>query len=217
VSNGQTRTAGFRETIEGRHSVRQYDPSAQISEQELRELIQETTLAPSAMNLQTWRFLILTDPALKQKLFPITNGQRHVLDASAVIVIFGDLDAFQEPWRERIFTKAVAEGRMTEEAKENALATARRSPAKSLQAMRDSLLINGSLAAMQLMLAARARGYDTVPMTGYDVAAFREAFAVPDHLVNVLMLALGKAAHPVNATVRLDVDDLVYWNALPPR
>ena len=107
----------------------------------------------------------------------------------------GDLEAF---WQgERIYQRAVEAGYMTEEVKDSILSTINGwYQSKTLEELKNILMIDASLASMQLMLAAKARGYDTVPMSGYDVEQFRKAFDIPDRYVNVMLIALGKAAKP---------------------
>lgn len=205
----------FQDVMRGRHSVRVYDPSARISDGELRQLIAEATLAPSAHNLQTWRYLVVTDPALRAEILPLAGGQQQVVEASALILVLGDVEAFSPAWRERILDKAVREGKLTNEEREEQLGEAEgyrlaHSPAW----LRDVLLINGALAAMQLLLAARARGWDTVPMLGYDQEALQRLLHIPPNLVQVLMIALGRAAETPRATVRLDPSDVTFWNRL---
>jgi len=56
---------------------------------------------------------------------------------------------------------------------------------------------------MQFMLIARAKGYDTVPMGGYDKEKFKEAFGISDRYVPIMLIAVGKAAKPGHQTVRL--------------
>lgn len=68
---------------------------------------------------------------------------------------------------------------------------------------------------MQLMLVARAKGYDTVPMGGYDQAKFVEAFNIPERYAPVMLIAIGKAAKPGHPTVRLAVDDVAFFNEIP--
>ncbi|GAA3333320.1 hypothetical protein GCM10020331_096900 [Ectobacillus funiculus] len=46
---------------------------------------------------------------------------------------------------------------------------------------------------MQLMLVARSKGYDTVPMGGYDQAKFIEAFGISEQYVPVMLIAIGKS------------------------
>ncbi|ETT65684.1 NAD(P)H nitroreductase [Paenibacillus sp. FSL H8-457] len=54
--------------------------------------MRQATLAPSAANLQPWRFLVIDSPELKQKLLPIASNQQQVVEASAVIAVLGDLE-----------------------------------------------------------------------------------------------------------------------------
>ncbi|NBD28141.1 nitroreductase family protein [Paenibacillus sp. T1] len=179
----------------------------------MKELIGEAILAPNAHNLNTWRFMVFTDPVLKERLHKIALGQRQVLEASAVVALLGDLNAYSVENSDRLNQNAVDGGYMTEEVKEKINDSMDDfSGHADEQAKREWLMIDSGLAAMQFMLAAKARGYDTLPMIGYDVEAFRKEFDIPDNLVNVLMIAIGKAKKRGHASVRLEVDKVTYWN-----
>ncbi|MZQ84862.1 nitroreductase family protein [Paenibacillus sp. 5J-6] len=207
------RNANFYDVIHDRRSVRNYDTSVKVPDEEMKELIGEAILAPNAHNLNTWRFMVFTDPILKERLHKIALGQRQVLEAPAVVALLGDMNAYSVENSDRINQKAVDAGYMTEEAKEkinNSMDDF--SGHVSEQVKREWLMIDSGLAAMQFMLAAKARGYDTVPMIGYDVEEFRKEFNIPENLVNVLMIAVGKAKKPGHTSVRLEVDEVTYWN-----
>ena len=73
---------------------------------------------------------------------------------------------------------------------------------------------DGGLVSMQLMLAARARGLDTVPMGGYDAAKFKEAFGVGERYLPIMLIAVGKALNPGRPTVRLAVDEVTSFNEM---
>ena len=47
--------------------------------------------APSAWNLQPWRFVVVTEPELKQKLQQAAFNQPQVGAAAAVIVLYSDM------------------------------------------------------------------------------------------------------------------------------
>ncbi|OPA79429.1 nitroreductase family protein [Paenibacillus selenitireducens] len=203
----------FFTVVHERHSVRYYDPSVQISKQELEDILQEATLAPSSSNLQPWRFLVIDEQALKEKLLPIAYNQQQVVDASAVIAVFGDMEWFNEG--EKIYAKSVEAGYMSEAVKQQMVATVDNGYRNMDEARKKKIVhIDGGLISMQLMLVARAKGYDTVPMGGYDVAKFNEAFEIPAHYENIMLIALGKAAKPGHATVRLSVDEVTHWNTI---
>ncbi|MBJ6950238.1 nitroreductase family protein, partial [Vibrio cholerae] len=80
----------FYDVIRERRSVRSYDPSVTISDEEIKELLEEAMLAPSSSNLNPWRFMVITAQDLKEKLHPIALNQPQVLEASAMIVILSE-------------------------------------------------------------------------------------------------------------------------------
>ena len=49
----------YEQLVKERRSIRVYDPEVKISKQEMHELLEEATLAPSSLNLQPWRFLVI--------------------------------------------------------------------------------------------------------------------------------------------------------------
>ncbi|MES5952434.1 nitroreductase family protein [Bacillus fungorum] len=209
----ENRTANFYDVIRERRSVRSYDPSVTISNEEIKELLEEAMLAPSSSNLNPWRFMVITNQDLKEKLHPIALNQPQVLEASAMIVILSENNAHEFEHINKVNERAVAAGFMTEEVKNRLNNSIREFYAPvSDQGKREWQMLDGGLLAMQLMLAAKARGYDTVPMLGYNVEKFRKAFNVPENLTDVLMIALGKAQEPGFPSVRLTVDEVTSWN-----
>lgn len=203
----------FFEVLESRRSVRKYDSSAVITQDEVREILEIATKAPSSSNMQPWRFLVVTDPELKQKLLPIAFNQQQVTEASAIVIIMGDLEMYS--LSEQIYGAAVKAGYMTEEVAGNFVANSTRMYS-SLPAdrLKEIVVFDTGLVAMQIMLTARAKGYDTVPMGGYNRDQVRELFQIPDRYLPTLMLPIGKAAAEGHPTTRLPIDDLVFVNGL---
>jgi nitroreductase len=204
-------TNDFFTVIRERRSVRHYNPDHTISRQELEEILSQAILAPSSSNLQPWRFLVIDDPALKEKLLPIAWNQQQVVQASAVIAVLGDVEAYKNA--ENIYQRAVAAGYMSEEVKQTLVNNISQTYGNAgLDMLKKIAYIDGGLVSMQLMLVAKAKGYDTVPMGGYDAEKFKAAFEVPENYVPIMLIALGKAAQPGHPTVRLSVEEVAYWN-----
>ncbi|MBD2844890.1 nitroreductase family protein [Paenibacillus sp. IB182496] len=206
------RNPAYADVVRARRSVRAYDPAFKISREELKDLLAEATLAPSSSNLQPWRFLVIDEAPLKQKLLPIAFNQQQVADASAIVAVLADLEAVRQA--EAIYGRAVEAGYMTEEIKTSFVARLTAGYAADPAVYREVALVDGGLVAMQLMLSAKARGYDSVPMGGYDAAAFIQAFELPPTLVPVMLIAIGKAAAPGRPTTRLGVDEITHWNGI---
>jgi nitroreductase len=204
--------ADFFTVIRERQSVRSYDPDVRISEEELKEMLQEAVLAPSSSNLQPWRFLVVTDPTAKEKLLPIANNQKQVVDSAATIILLGDTEAYKRA--DEIYDIAVEAG-MPKAARDayvpRMLEYYRTMPP---EAARSIALVDGGLVAMQLMLVAKARGYDSVPMGGFSHEKLIEEFQIPSNLVPVMLISIGKALHAGFPKARLPLEEVTYWNKL---
>jgi nitroreductase len=64
---------------------------------------------------------------------------------------------------------------------------------------------------MQLMLAAKEKGYDTVPMGGFDKVAFRREFNIPERYIPIMLISVGKAAAEAHGTLRFPLDEVAIY------
>ncbi|GGH20428.1 nitroreductase family protein [Paenibacillus segetis] len=202
----------YKEIITSRRSVRVYDPAVKISREEMTEILEEATLAPSSVNLQPWRFLVVDSPEGKSKLEELAPGNKtQVTTSSAVIAVFADMKAFENA--DEIMGTAVEKGYLPQEIKDQMMANYTdlfgRIPA---QAFREMILIDSGLVSMQLMLSARAHGYDTNPIGGYDKSRIADAFGMEkERYVPVMLISVGKAAKEARRTTRLPIDRIAQW------
>jgi nitroreductase len=82
--------------IRSRRSVRAFTPEP-VSEEDLRTLLEAAMAAPSAGNSQPWAFLIITDPALLERV-PSVNPHAHMATKAPLsILVCGDLAAEKYP------------------------------------------------------------------------------------------------------------------------
>ncbi|REJ07567.1 nitroreductase family protein [Halobacillus trueperi] len=194
-----------------RRSVRQYDPDYKIERKEIEELLETATLAPSSSNLQSWRFLVIDEQEEKERLLPIANNQQQIVDASAVIAVLGDKKAYKNA--DQIYSQIAEKGNMPEDVKDmyvnSIFDNYGNFPEERLAKIAH---IDGGIVAMQLMLAAKAKGYDTVPMGGYDEEQFLKAFNVPEEYTSVMLISLGKGVKAGFQKTRLPLENVVKWN-----
>jgi len=73
------------EVIIRRQSVRSYQEK-EIQEAVLNQVLEAGRLAPSANNKQDWKFIIVRDKNLKEKIVSACKNQKFVGEASVVIV-----------------------------------------------------------------------------------------------------------------------------------
>ncbi|MDV2933299.1 nitroreductase family protein [Enterococcus faecalis] len=201
----------YQDIVRNRRSVRDFMPDVEIPKEELMAMIEEAMLAPNSTNLNSWRFLIVTEKEQKEALYEVSMQQPAVKGAAAVIILLGDLTAYTVANADEISAKAVAQGTMTEEIRHGINENVSWYYDVSEEQKREWLMLDQGLVAMQLMLSAKDRGYDTVAMSGFETEAVRKLFNIEEHLVNGLIIPIGKARTPGFETVRRDVSEVVTW------
>ncbi|AOK89311.1 nitroreductase family protein [Paenibacillus sp. SEL1] len=211
-TSSTVKTNDFKEIALGRRSVKVYDPSVKISREEMTEILTEATRAPSSINLQPWRFLVIDSPEGKATLAPLARfNQRQVETSSAVIAVFGDLNNFDN--FEQIFGEAVELGYMPKDVKEmQQEKVAAHFAALDPVVNKETVLIDGGLVSMQLMLVARAHGYDTNAIGGFEKDQIAEAFGLEkDRYVPVMLISMGKGINDGHPSTRLPIDQIAQW------
>ena len=69
-----------------RYATKQFDPARKISPAVWTALEESLVLTASSCGLQPWKFIVVADPATRQKLLPVSWGQRQIVDASHLVV-----------------------------------------------------------------------------------------------------------------------------------
>ena len=197
----------FVHFIQERHSIREYDPSYKISKEELESILEVATSAPSSRNLQPWRFVVITDENVKQEVKEMAFNQQVFDSCSAVIAVIGDCEMYRNA--EHIYQSNVEAGNMPEPLKQEKVAAIENMlPNLSLQVRENIALFDAGLVSMQIMLVARAYGYDTVTIGGFNKDKFAKRFELTDRYVPIVLIPIGKAAAPPFKTTRLPINEI---------
>lgn len=194
------------EAIVERRSVKAFDPEHKMTEQEVAKLMSLAMLSPTAFNIQNWRFVVVTDPALRQEIRAVSWNQAQVEEASLLIVLTADLKSWaKEP--ERYWVNAP-------KAVQDYLVPAIGNYYEgNEQVQRDEGMRSCGMAATTLMLAAKEMGYDTCPMDGFDFDAVSKLINLPEDHTPVMFVVVGKALEPARARAgQLHMDDVVIYN-----
>ena len=173
------------DAITQRRSVKHYDTSHRMSEEEIERLLSFAVLSPTAFNIQNWRFVVVRDVELRRQIRAVAWDQAQVTDASLFIVLCGDLRSWEKQ-PERYWRDAPVEV-------SNFLVPAIDSYYRGHdQVQRDEAMRSCGIAAQTLMLAAKSMGYDSCPMDGFDFDAVGKLINLPDDHVVTMFLTIGK-------------------------
>jgi nitroreductase len=154
--------------LDWRYAVKQFDPQRRIDETTWAALEETLRLSPSSGGLQPWKFVVVSDPALREKLVPASYGQTQVRDASHLVV----------------FTAKKDFGVADVDAHVRKTATVKQVPVEALDGLRNMLIggiVNAKdpaareawaarqtyLALGLLVAAAAVLGVDAAPMEGF--------------------------------------------------
>ena len=194
------------QAITERRSIKVFDPHHRMSEQEINQLMSLAMLSPTAFNIQNWRFVLVTDPVLRQQIRAASWNQAQVEEASLLIVLTADLNAWaKQP--ERYWKNA------PKAASDLLVPMIGHYYQNNDQVQRDEAMRSCGMAATTLMLAAKEMGYDTCPMDGFDFAAVSKLLNLPADHIPTMFIVVGKAlkaAAPRGG--QLAMDEVVVYN-----
>ncbi len=179
------------ETIRSRISANSYDPQRKLSDLQISELIELATHAPSAFNLQNWRFVAVRSEKAKHRLLPLAYGQQKIVDAAVTFIICGTLKPHET--LPASLRPSVDASILDQATFDGWVSAAQGMYGDNPALQRDEAIRSGSLAAMTLMLAAKDQGLDSTPMIGFDPLAVAETFGLSTNEVPVMLVAVGYA------------------------
>jgi nitroreductase len=177
--------------IEQRVSANRFDAGHALTDAEIADLTRLATRAPTAYNLQNWRFVAVRTREAKTRLRSLAYGQAKVSDAAVTFIVCGMLpDHAAIPERLHPFVQA---GYMPADMALGWQEGARAQYADPRTA-RDEAVRSATLGAATLMYAAEALGLASGPMVGFDAEGVARAFGLGPDEVPVMLVAVGRAA-----------------------
>ena len=173
------------DAIQQRRSVKHYDTNHVITQNEIDTLLSYAILSPTAFNIQNWRFVVVTNKALRQKIRAVSWGQAQVEEASILIVLVADLMAWnKEP--DRYWKDA------PKPVQDYLVPAIHQYYNDKPQVQRDEAMRSCGMAAMNIMLSAKSMGYDTCPMDGFDFDKVSEILNLPKDHTPAMFVCVGK-------------------------
>ncbi len=167
--------------LKWRYATKQFDPNRKITAQDWAVLEDALRLSPSSGGLQPWKFIVVTDPAMRAKLSPAGYGQKQITDASHLVVFTSKNNLSDADVDAHIHHLAAVQG-----APAAAFAPLREmliggivkrldEPARNAWARNQVYIALGVLLSSAAML-----GIDACPMEGFDRAQFDEILGLKE-------------------------------------
>lgn len=75
----------FEDVVFNRRSIKVFDENVKISHSKMLEMVNKAVKAPSSVNLQPWRFVIVDSKESKDKLRPLIKFNQRQNDTSSAM------------------------------------------------------------------------------------------------------------------------------------
>jgi len=191
------------EALKSRLSANMFDTKAELSREQITELVELATQAPSSFNSQNWHVIAITDSEVRKKIRAAAWDQAKVTESAVLFAVLGNTNVVEKlPESMDLAIKADVIG---SDIKQWFLENAEKFYEGKDELSRDEAIRSASYLAMSLMLAGEEKGYGSGPMIGFDSAEVSKILNIPDNYVLTLLLSMGPLAAAGN------------WNRKPRR
>ncbi|BAU29442.1 putative NAD(P)H nitroreductase [Aneurinibacillus soli] len=181
----------FVSLVKERRSANKFIEGIKITQEELDEMFSLAKFAPSAFNLQHAHYVAVTDHDVKEKVYEAAYKQYKVHTASAAILVLGDTQAYQEVGK--IYEGMLHLGVLNKQEYDMTVESTIHFYENGGEILkREEAIRNASISAMQFMLIAKSKGWDTCPMIGFDPEAMRKVLNIPERYIPVMLITMGK-------------------------
>ncbi len=195
------------EAVRARRAIKWYDPAHKMPEETFQTLMEHAILAPTAFNIQNWRFVRVADPKQRQAIRTAAWDQAQVTEASELLVLCFDNKTWSHS-PERYWRKA------PQEVQDFLVPAINDYYSGKPQVIRDEGMRSCGLAGQTIMLMAKELGYESCPMDGFDYEAVARIINLPDDHDIAFMIAIGKGIQESwPRPGQLPLDEVLYENS----
>jgi len=174
------------ELVKRRQSDRAYDASRPVEQDKIDYILEVARMAPSACNAQPWKFVVVTDPVIRQKtasaIADRSLGMNHFAYQAPVLIV-------------------LIEEQPNLSSRTGGFIKQKHFPDTDL-----------GIAAAHITLAAAEQGLGTCILGWFDEKRIREVLDIPSSKRPMLVITLGYSAQPIREKKRKRMDEVVSLN-----
>ncbi len=171
------------------------------------ELLEAARLAPSASNLQTWKFKVVTDKDIRKSLRKAAMNQRFVEEAPVVIVACADFAAFGDRAARSL---ELLRSRAVKPSLSMLMRALRSEKADDAEERNlTNAVINVSIAVEHMVLAAMSLGLGTCWVRAFHPERVSEILSLPPECPPLFLLCVGYGAEDPGARTRKSMQEIL--------
>ncbi len=221
--NHEAKKQEILEAFQFRHATKEFDPNKKISDEDFQFILETARLSPSSIGYEPWKFIIVQNPTLREKLREVSWGAQGQLPTASHFIL--------------ILARTIKDTKYDSEYVANQMLHVKQIPEDIFEQMsvryksfqEDDLHLLDSdraifdwaskqtyIALANMMTAAAQIGIDSCPIEGFDFDKVQTILAEEElledgHLAISVMAAFGYRAHEPRPKTRKNMEDIVQW------
>ena len=201
----------FTKAMDFRHACKVFDVDKKISDEEIRFILEAGRKSPSSFGMEAWKFLVITNQELKEKIKPLCWNQAQITSCSHLVIVLANIDSVKVESGE--VEKRFKRREMPQESLDMYMGLYAKHLEKTLSS--DENIYNWTskqtyIAAANMMSAAGFVGIDSCPIEGFEKENLENLLGLEatQHQL-ALVLPFGYRINPQSEQLRLDFDAVV--------
>lgn len=204
-------TNDFTKAMDFRHACKAFDTNRKIPDEEMRYILETGRKSPSSFGMEAWKFLVITNEALKAKLRPVCWDQEQITSCSHLVIVLAAIDNARV--ESGMPAKRFQRREMPQEKLDFYLDLYGRHLQTTLSSDENIYCWTARqcyLAAANMMTAAAFIGIDSCPIEGFEKKNVEEILDLDTSKYQVaLVLPFGYRINEQSQQLRLSFDEVV--------
>lgn len=223
MSNHEAKKQEILNAFHFRHATKEFDPTKKISDDDFQFILETGRLSPSSVGYEPWKFVIVQNKDLREKLREVSWGAQGQLPTASHFVV--------------ILARTIKDTKYDSDYVENLMLNVKKIPEEIFEQMKvryksfqeeDLQLLESErsmfdwaskqtyLALANMMTAAAQIGIDSCPIEGFHFDKVQhvleeEGLLEDGHLAVSAMVAFGYRINEPRPKTRKPIDDVVQW------
>ncbi|NMF06963.1 NAD(P)H-dependent oxidoreductase [Clostridium beijerinckii] len=206
-----------------RHACKQFDPTKTVSEEDFNTILEAGRLSPSSFGFEPWKFLVVQNKSLKEKLFPVSWGAQNSFNGASHFIILLARKKVDTIYNSEYITKIMSEVQNLPEDVANQRKSAFESFEKndfnlleSDRAIFDWASKQTYIALANMLTAAAFLKIDSCPIEGFNIEKVEEilkneGILDTEHFGVSVMASFGYRAKEPHEKTRQPLNSIVQW------
>ncbi len=201
----------FAKALDFRHACKIFNEKQKISDEEMHFILEAGRKSPSSFGMEPWKFLVITNDELKDKIRPHCWDQPQITTCSHLVVILCAIEDVRP--NSGVPRKKFQRRKMSEEKYDfylNLYANFLKETLSTDEKTYAWTARQAYLAAANMMMAAAVKGIDSCPIEGFNKQKVEQTLNLDTKKMQVaLILPFGYRINPQSPQLREPLENVV--------